>query len=453
MPTLRSVLVLALGLASAASIHAFEVRARPQDDELAARLERAAEQFVAHARIPALALAIDVGGEPLLERGWGERAGRPVGAHTAFPAGSLAAQCIASGVLELVERGDLRLEARVGEYVAELADDPRPITLEHLLAHASGLPPLDGCPAAGGDSPVSPAAMLAWLREAPSIADAGHCLAYSDSDTFLLGLILERVGGMPVRAWIEERVLAELELEQTRFDDAADARATYGGGQEITGRFESDGDGPALFDAHALRSSARDLARLQRAWIEGELVSDQSWVRMTSGGHFADGSPTQFGLGFGLTPLDGQACVSFGGRANGARLFVAWYPGLDLTIALVAEGEDAALPLLERRLARLVHGLPQPELQDLALTPEERAPYLGDYYMGCTRHTIAEGPDGRLRALTSEPGERVLLAQGGHLFVAGDDVEVRYRFELDEGRATAFVLDERGSQSRAVRID
>ena len=132
---------------------------------------------------------------------------------------------------------------------------------------------------------------------------------------------------------------------------------------------------------------------------------------------------------------------------------MAWYPAFDLSIVLIAEGGDAPLANLERRLARLVLELESPDAQDLELSAEERALYLGDYYMGCTRHSIVEGPDGHLRALTPEPGERVLLAQGQHVFMARDDPEVRYRFEVGKERATAFVLEEHGTQSRAVRID
>lgn len=452
MPHSRSLLLGAVGLASTAVPHVLDVRAATQDDAGSARLEREAGSVVAEAGLPALAVVVDVGGQVLLARGWGERAGHAVDEHTPFPAGSLTAQAVASGVMELVEQERVRMEARVGEYLEELADDPRPITVEQLLSHASGLPPLDECPALRGGEPASSAALLAWLREAPSYADPGHCLLYSDSDTLLLGLILERVGETSVRAWIERRVVAGLELTDTRYGPAAEARA-FGGGQEIAGRFESDGGAPALFDAQDLRSSAHDLLRLQRAWIEGRLVSDASWTRMTAGGHFADGSPTHYGFGFGLTPLAEHACVRFGGRARGARLLVAWYPAFDLSIALIAEGGDAPLSNLERRLARLVLGLESPEVLDLDLPAEERAHYLGDYYMGCTRYTIVEGSDGHLRALTPESGEHVLLAQGRHRFVVRGDPEVRYLFEVEKGRARSFVLEEHGTQSRAARID
>lgn len=441
----------ALALAALAAASRTGARATYQEGETVSRIERRLAQALAEESLSALSVALDVGGETLFAKGQGEHGGRPVEAHSAFPAGSLTAQWIAAGVMEQVERGTLRLEARVGEYLGEFAEDPRALTVEHLLARTSGLPPIADSPAVRAGEVPQTAALLSWLRETPPEADPGTCLHYSDSDTLLLGLLFERFAGSGVRAWIEKRS-ADLELEHLRYTTCED-RSDFDGGQEVSGRFEEDGGAPAQFDAQALEASVLDLVAMQRAFVEGRLVSESDWALMTQGGRLADGSPTHYGLGFGLGALGDRTCVRYGGRARGARLLVAWYPELDLTVALMAEGDDVPLARLERCLVRALLDEPDPELREFALTPEELEPYLGDYYWGCTRLSIVLGGDGRLRALTPEPGERVLLAQGRHLFVAADDPEVHYRFEVEGERAVAFVLDEHGSQTRAVRID
>lgn len=435
---------------------AFAARSAPpraQDEGLELRLARRVEAFVAEHEPSALAVVVDVGGETLLARGWGERGRRPVDAHTAFPAGPLTEVCVAAGVMQRVARGDVALDARLGSVLEEFAEDERPITVGQLLGHASGLPPLDEHPALRRGEAPDTAALVAWLREAPTYAEPGHCFLYSDADRLLAGLVLERLGGASVRTWIEREVVAGLDLEDTRYSDAPDTGVPYAGAQLAAGRLESDGDAPALFEARALRSSAADLARVQRALGAGGLVDEATWRRMTQSGVDREGAPSNHGLGVALATLDDRACARWGGRSLGAGLLVAWYPALDLTVALLAEDEEVPIERLERALVRSFLERPDPELGDLELTPEQRAVYLGDYYLGCTRLTIADGEDGHLRALDAEGRERVLLAQGAHRFVVQGDPEVRYTFEVDGELATAFVLEEYGTHFRAVRID
>ena len=121
---------------------AFAARSEPpraQDEDLESRLARRVESFVSEHGPSALAVVVEVGGEPLLARGWGERGRRPVDAHTGFPAGPMTEVCVAAGVMQCVARGDLDLDARLGSVLEEFAEDARPLSVGQLLGHASPL--------------------------------------------------------------------------------------------------------------------------------------------------------------------------------------------------------------------------------------------------------------------------------------------------------------------------
>src|SRR5207249_8286406 len=95
-----------------------------------------------------------------------------------------------SAVLQLVDDGGLRLDARVGDFCAEWRGrDREQVTVQDLLEHASGLPArlLDSAPATRREFEHDICTMpLEYEPRTKSI--------YSDLGFILLGLLVERIG-------------------------------------------------------------------------------------------------------------------------------------------------------------------------------------------------------------------------------------------------------------------
>ena len=156
--------------------------------------------------------------------------------------------------------------------------------------------------------------------------------------------------------------------------------------------------------------------------------------------------------GFARSTMARNEALSFGSNDGRGSLHVAWYPDLELSIALATSVDTPDLPVLERRLVRAILDLPEPGIVDLPVARDQREVYLGGYYIGCTRVTIEERGE-TLEYLTPYGDRHRLRYQGHDRFVSAEDPEMSLDFTVEHGRAVAFVLTQRGLQTTARRLE
>jgi D-alanyl-D-alanine carboxypeptidase len=132
-------------------------------------------------------------------------AATPVRPETRFEIGSISKSFAAIVALQEVEAGRLDLHVSINELLpwVELPEPFGPITLHHLLTHTSGL-------AIGTEESPTGLGAATRLRSLPPTAAPGEHFSYSNDGYKLVGLVLERLSGMPVHALLRERLLGPL---------------------------------------------------------------------------------------------------------------------------------------------------------------------------------------------------------------------------------------------------
>ncbi len=182
------------------------------------------------AHVPGLAIAIVHNGEVIYARGFGvtsvEDGGLPVTPRTLFRIGSVTKSLTGTALMRLVDRGLVRLDAPVREYlpwfVLSVPGMAERVTVRMLLTHTSGLPisgsPLDPQTFGSGD----PAALAARIRheipQLPLVAPPGTLWSYSNGAIHILGHIIEVVTGAFYAQAMRELVFAPLDMSRTTFD-------------------------------------------------------------------------------------------------------------------------------------------------------------------------------------------------------------------------------------------
>ncbi len=196
-----------------------------QAEELGVSSERLAgvcsliEGWVAQGTIPAAALYVARYGKPILQRGFGRFAPlgggegdlRPARPDTIFliasPTKPVTAMCIAL----LVERGRLLLDDPVHTLIPEFAgQDRREVRVRHLLTHTSGLPDMLPENVALRQSHAPLSEFVRHICTTPLRFEPGTDCRYQSMGIALLGAIVERLTGMPLRQFIEREFLAPL---------------------------------------------------------------------------------------------------------------------------------------------------------------------------------------------------------------------------------------------------
>lgn len=199
-----------------------------------------------------------------------------------------------SGVLRLVQDGQVDLDAPVQRYLPEWTGPGKEkVTVRHLLSHSSGLPswrPLY-------KEATSPAQALALVFATPLDTVPGARMVYSDLGAILAGQVVTRVSGTPFNEFVTRMVFRPLGMRETAWRPAASLRARIAPTEvdpwrqrHLRGEVH-DENAFALggISAHAgLFSSAADLSRLARMYLnhgrlDGVQVLDSATIaRFTS---------------------------------------------------------------------------------------------------------------------------------------------------------------------------
>ena len=133
---------------------------------------------------------------------------------TAFVIGSISKSFTALAVMQLVEAGEVDLEAQISQYLDDLSGRPAgPVTIRQLLSHTSGFSTLQGNGAAtssrGGDTKAKDALerSVDALAEVAPAYGPGERWEYSNLNYQILGRLIEVVSGQEFSAYMTSNIL------------------------------------------------------------------------------------------------------------------------------------------------------------------------------------------------------------------------------------------------------
>jgi len=403
----------------------------------------------------------------------------PVGMDTVFGIGSVTKSFTAMVICQLAQDGRLSVDDRVRTYLPEYRTANQAwadaTTLHHMLTHTSGLPPLATEFLAGADS--LPAEEREDLREdldrygAPStcealmrfIADCGEAplgppgayFSYSNDAYGLLGLVIQRVTGMPYADAVQRIVLDPAGMRRTTFR-LADLRTWPDVMTLYVPSRSPDAPGTVAShdwlysDAHlaagcCFNSTVHDLLRYLEIFrtggsVDGERVVDAPVVERMRTPYVPTGPGRGYGYGLQIQrDFASHTLIGHGGGSRGVSSHIAYVPDAGLTaVALANTASDvpgrAALGAL-----RVALGAPadEPDATPAADGPElvvDVADLAGTYAARRGSMTI-EARDGGL-ALRDEGGEATPLRPvGPGLFTTGSRMAGEVEFVRDgDGR-------------------
>jgi CubicO group peptidase (beta-lactamase class C family) len=161
----------------------------------------------------------------------------PMTDQTLFRIYSMTKPVTAVAVMMLHEQGRFRLDDPVQQYLPEFAEvrvgaaeaarpPTRPITIEDLLLHTSGLSHRTSELYRGlkvRSRADTLAQFITKITRAPLMEDPGTRFRYSEATT-VLGRLVEVWSGQPFDRFLETRVLTPLKMSETRFWVPPDAR-------------------------------------------------------------------------------------------------------------------------------------------------------------------------------------------------------------------------------------
>jgi CubicO group peptidase (beta-lactamase class C family) len=337
-------------------------------------LDAAVERERTRQHTAAVSLAIARDGEIVYAKGYGDAdpalriAALP---QTIYAIGSITKQFTAALVMQLVEQGKVRLDAKLSTYLPD-APHAGEVTVRYLLDQRSGLPDYLADPFVIRylyRQDVTPAQLIALIAGRPLAFTPGSRWEYSNTNYVLLGMLIEKITGAPYDEALKLNILRPLQLTSTTaampppgpdvaigmaWDESKHAR-------ESVQRWSSQ----VAYAAGTLNSTVLDLIAWDAAFFGNRVVSAASVREMTTAPALPDGRPDGYGFGWIISKVYGRREVWHNGGIPGFGARNSYFPDDHVAIAVLADDMSFdSGPIVREALAAA-----------LGLTAADRAPF------------------------------------------------------------------------------
>jgi CubicO group peptidase (beta-lactamase class C family) len=289
---------------------------------------------------------------------------------TGFPLASVTKEFTASAILSLVEKGQLSLDEPVRNLLPEVPETWSGITVRHCLAHASGLP--DAITDDVNFSLLSDSrdGLLQKVFRLPS-NPPGRKAVYNQTGYLLLDMILQRVTGRAVDAYVREEFFDRLGMSGANYGDSWEIihrrSELYTAGVPGADRTKlSIRDGrpvlspdrvhrygmkviPSfLFAASGSNASLLDLVKWDAAFWAGRILKRTTVDEMATPFTLNDGKAGTWGLGLMAGVMGEYRTAASGG---GAAVWLLRVPAKRLTVIVLTNLQGSSPQTLAAGIA------------------------------------------------------------------------------------------------------
>jgi CubicO group peptidase (beta-lactamase class C family) len=211
----------------------------------------------------------------------------PNTADTRFRLGSITKQFTATVIMQLVEQGKIKLDAKLSDYLPDYRKDTgSKVTIHHLLTHTSGIPSYTSQPGFFENVSRNPYKVDEFVKKYASgdlEFEPGSKYTYNNSGYFLLGAIIEHVTGKPYEQVLKENIFDPLGMKNTGYDHYGTIIPKRAAGYIKTAGGYANApylDMSIPYAAGSLYSTVEDLYLWDQALYTDKLLTEQSKTLM-----------------------------------------------------------------------------------------------------------------------------------------------------------------------------
>jgi len=325
---------------------AFGVLVRPLfagQDDLSKKVDQIFSEY-SQTGSPGCSLGVMHDGAFIYRKSYGAASvelGVPLSSHSVFYVGSISKQFTAASVVLAAEQGYLSLNDDVRKYIPELPDYGHTITLREMLHQTSGfrdffdLLNFSGLDASQFNTPGEILKLVALQKGLNNVPGAEWI--YSNTNYFLLGIVVERATKKTLAEFAEENIFRPLGMAHTRFyDDASmvvpERVAAYDPGKH--GSFLVDwSTSYAIVGGGGLMTSVDDLLKWDNNFYANRLGKGTLLKELETPGVLNDGNRTNYAMGLIPGNYRGLKTMEHDGALFGYRSDLLRFPDQKFTVA------------------------------------------------------------------------------------------------------------------------
>lgn len=434
----------------------------PSPDSVAARIDRYVTARTELGRFSG-AILVARGDRVIFRKGYGYadvEARKPFTPETPQEIASISKMFTAMATLKLRDRGRLKLEDSLAQWVPDCPAEWRPIRIQQLMRHTSGIPDYEEALEIGSAKYMefmqSPGATRRIIEEARTKSldfEPGTKFHYSNTAYILLSQIVERAAKEPFATFVSRELLKPAGMKHAGVFDGGLAPPSVARGythgdlgwpRVLAGVPLTAGHltlvphlplTPPAGDA-GIYATVDDLLRWSRAMDGGRLIPAAEVAEVFTPG--LEG----YGYGWFIQTAFDRIRYRHNGILPGHVSDLVKFPADSITIVTLSNLDRTRLDRVMRDVTAIVLGTPWDmpvQGKVVALTPDEIAAVAGVYRMS----------DGK--ALTVKPDGDLLAAALEGRYTAGlvPLSPTEFYMPLGDGRTTFTI----GADGRATRVN
>ena len=360
-----------------------------------ADLQRKVDQLFAHydkPDAPGCALGIVRDGNFIYKRAYGLASlelGVPLTSQSVFYMGSVSKQFTAASVVLAAGQGYLSLDDDIHEYIPELPSYSNPITIREMLHHTSGLRDiftlLDLSGRNAEDIHPTPELLDLVSRQKGLNFTPGDQFSYSNTNYFLMSVLIRRTTGKLLSQFAEENIFKPLGMTHTSFYDdhtvvvpgripAYLPRSAGGFQMGRSTNFDKIGDG-------GLMSSVDDMLLWDRNFYDNKLGKGTLLQELQTPGVRNNGQLIDYALGLFISKYQGLPIVAHDGALFGYRTALLRFPQQKFSVICLCNLGSAQPFNLATKIADIyLAGQFVPEAVPTTAANVDPHPYAGRYH-------------------------------------------------------------------------
>lgn len=294
----------------------------------------------------------------------------PLTSQSVFYMASVSKQFTAASIVLAAEQGFLSLDDDVRKYIPELPDYRTRITLRQMLHQTSGYRDfLDLISLSGKNISElsSPDAVLTLIARQKGLNNVpGEEYVYSNSNYFLLGVVIQRATKKSLAEFAATNIFQPLGMKHTFFYD--DNRVVV---PNRVAAYDAGKDGSFLVDwsttydivgGGGLMSNVDDLLLWDRAFYTNKLGKGTLVRELETPGTLNNGKQINYGLGLWLSEYRGLKIVEHSGGTFGYRTEILRFPDQRFSVVTLCNVGSADVEGLARKISDLyLQGQLKPE--------------------------------------------------------------------------------------------
>lgn len=305
--------------------------------EMKEKLQAKMESLIKEINAPGFNVGIWIPGEGEWQNSFGvadKETAEKMSLDNHFRIGSITKTFVITAVLQLVDKGDISLDDKISKYIDNVPNGDK-ITIRQLANMTSGLANysedeewVKSTIYTKNDRIVPTSELLDVAFKLPPTFAPGKGWHYSNTNTVLLGQVIEKVSGLSLDKYLQENIFTPLALENTSFplDEKMPSPYAHGYTKQTLDEKEADAtfNNPSWTNAAGqMVSTFADLKIWAKALGTGALLSEDAfkerltWVTLPP-----NTAKRKYGLGVGSN----SGWINHTGSLPGYNCVVAYLP-------------------------------------------------------------------------------------------------------------------------------